>query len=59
MIAIVKYQIATYSGTVEVRIDPDDDNDTVIARAKERLRREAGTFPMGYQSFKVVERRDA
>jgi hypothetical protein len=51
----VKYQVATYSGFVSVRVSEDDDNDTIIAKAKAKLRRQSGgTLPFGYQSFKIV-----
>lgn len=56
MTAIVKYQIATYSGEIEVLCDPDDDNDVIIAKAKRILRNRAGTFPFGYESWIVVDR---
>lgn len=58
MTALVKYQIATYSGEVEVSCDPDDDNEYIIriARAIERRRRFGGSFPFGYESWKVVDR---
>jgi len=56
--ATVKYQIATYSGTIEVSYDPndDDDDDVIIAKAKKLLRQKAGSFPLGYQSFKIINR---
>ena len=56
MTAIVKYQIATYSGEVEVSCDPDDDNDVIIAKAKRILRNRAGSLPFGYESWKVIDR---
>jgi hypothetical protein len=56
MTATVKYWIATYEGTVEVTCDPDDDNEMIIARAKCKLRRTAGTFPYGAESWKVISR---
>lgn len=57
MIAKVKYQIATYSGTVEVNFDdPNLDDEVIIARAKAQLRRRAGACPFGCEAFKVVER---
>lgn len=55
MIAIVKYQIATYSGEIRVPCDPEDDNDIIIAKAKRVLRNRAGEFPFGYQSWKVTD----
>lgn len=56
--AIVKYQIATYSGEIQVNCDPDDDNEVVISKAKARLRRLYGELPFGYQSFSIVKRED-
>ena len=57
--ATVKYQIATYSGEVQVTCHEDDDNEVVIAKARERVRRLAGgSLPFGYQSFKIVKRED-
>jgi hypothetical protein len=35
--AKVKYQYGTYSGTVEVHADPDDDNDVIYARARKQM----------------------
>jgi len=52
----VDYQIATYSGTEAVYFNSseDPDNEEIISKAKQQLRRKAGgTFPLGYQSFKV------
>ena len=56
MTATVKYQIATYAGTVYVSYEEEDDDETIIAKAKNQLRRRIGTFPFGYQSFKVTKR---
>jgi hypothetical protein len=51
----VKYQIATYSGVIEVSANEDEDNDSIISKAKQVLKRKIGTdFPFGYQSFKVI-----
>ncbi len=57
--ATVKYQIATYTGEVEVYgVDENDDNDHIIARAKAQLRRQGGgcSLPMYYESWKIIER---
>jgi len=56
MRAIISYQIATYSGTVEVSCSDDDDNEALISRARRQLRQRAGSLPFGYQSFLVVSR---
>lgn len=55
MIRTVKYQIATYSGEVKVNCDENDDNDIIIANTKRILRSKAGSFPIGYQSWEVIE----
>jgi len=56
--AIVEYQIATYSGKIEVSCDENDENEFIIARAKNQLRRDAGgSLPYGYESFKITDRR--
>lgn len=57
MEATVAYQIATYSGTINVQCDPDDDNETIINKAKRILKGRVGHFPFGYESWRVVERR--
>lgn len=56
MTATVKYQVATYSGEVQVRCSEDEDDDVIIARAKRMLSRGA-PLPYGYQSWRVIERR--
>ena len=50
----VEYHIATYSGTVEFTHEEDLDQELIIAKAKQILRRQAGSFPLGYQSWKVI-----
>lgn len=60
MNAIVKYQVATYEGTVCVYCEPDDENELIIAKAKKIVTRLAGgSLPYGSQSWKVVERSQA
>jgi hypothetical protein len=55
----VKYQVATYSGTIEVRADDDADSDQIKAMARAKLSRQSpGGLPMGYQSFKIVSSKD-
>ena len=56
MIAIVKYQITTYSGEVTVNCDKNDDNEYIIAKAKRILKNRSGEFPFGYQSWTVLNR---
>jgi hypothetical protein len=49
-LASVDYRIGTYSGTIVVAYEPDDDNETLISRAKRELRRKcggAGIYPGG------------
>jgi len=54
----VKYQITTYSGEISLLVNEDDDNEDIIAKAKNLLRRQTGSLPLGYQNFKVVREDD-
>ena len=54
--ATVKYQVATYSGTVRVNCHPDDEHDYIIAKAKRLLTRQTGGLPYGSESWKITER---
>lgn len=54
----VKYQVATYSGTIEVRADDDADSDQIKAMARAKLSRQSHGLPMGYESFKIVSSKD-
>lgn len=56
--ATVEYRVATYSGTVDVMCNENDEDDHIIEKAKQILRREAGSLPFGYQHFEVVDRHD-
>ena len=57
MIATVKYQVATYSGEVQVNCDENDEDEYIIAKAKRIVtQRSGGSLPFCYQSWKVVER---
>lgn len=57
MIATVKYQVATYSGEVQVNCDENDSNEYIIAKAKRIVtQRAGGSLPFGYESWEVVER---
>ena len=57
MIATVKYQIATYSGEVQVNCNENDEDECIIAKAKRIVtQRSGGSLPYGYESWKVVER---
>ena len=57
MIATVKYQVATYSGEVQVNCDENDEDEYIIAKAKRIVtHRAGGSLPFGYESWKVVER---
>lgn len=54
---VVNYQVATYSGEEIVYCDPNDDNEYIVSKAKQQLKRRAGgSLPFGYQSFNIVER---
>ena len=58
MTATVKYQIGTYAGTVQVNCNPEDEAETIIARAKRILRNRAGSFPAGIynESWRITNR---
>lgn len=58
--AIVKYSVATYSGEETVYgVDPDDENETIIARARKQVTRKAGgSLPFGAESWRVTSRTD-
>ena len=57
-LATIKYQVATYSGTVEVNCLEDDDTEHIIAKARGKLKRlSGGSLPFGYQSFEIIERK--
>ena len=57
MIATVKYQIATYSGEVQVNCNENDEVEVIIAKAKRIVtQRAGGSLPFGYESWKVIER---
>lgn len=58
--ATVKYHVATYDGEEKVfGVDPDDENERVIARARQQVTRKAGgSLPYGSESWKVVSRVD-
>lgn len=58
MTATVKYQIGTYSGEVKVyNVDPNDETEHVIARAKRQVFR--GAFPpFGAESWREVSREE-
>lgn len=57
MTATVKYQVATYSGTIKVNCEENDENEHIIAKAKRLLRQRAGgSLPYGYESWKVIDR---
>ena len=55
--ATVKYQYGPYKGIITIYADENDDNETIIARAKAQLRRGGWlTLPMAYESFTVAGR---
>lgn len=56
-LCIVKYQVATYSGEIEICCDENDENEYIIAKAKKILKRKSGgNWPFGYESFKIILR---
>jgi len=57
MIATVKYQVATYSGEVQVNCNENDEDEYIIAKAKRIVsQRAGGSLSFGYESWKVIER---
>jgi hypothetical protein len=55
----IKCQHGPYRGTINVSADENDDNETIIARAKNILRKRGDlSLPMAYESFKIVESRE-
>ena len=59
MIAVVRYNVGTYTGEVRVFGDPDDETATVIATAKNIIRRRAGgSLPPGAESWREVSREE-
>ncbi len=51
----VQYQIVTYKGIQLVDCDENDDNEQIIAKAKQLLKKKAGgEFPLGYQLFTII-----
>jgi hypothetical protein len=55
--ATVKYRVATYEGEVQVTCDPNDENERIIAKAKNIVTRQAGgPLPYGSESWKVISR---
>ena len=60
MLATVKYQIATYSGTIQVDCSENDENEYIISKAKNILRRQSGgSFPLGCQYFEIANKEDS
>jgi hypothetical protein len=54
MTVTVKYQVATYSGSVTVNCDENDDNEYIIAQAKRIVReRSGGSLPYGYERWEI------
>lgn len=56
---VIRYQVATYSGTIVLYVDPNEENDAIKDRARTEVRRMAGgSLPFGYQAFKIVSREE-
>jgi hypothetical protein len=58
MIATVKYQIATYSGEINVRCEEWEESEIVEKRAEALINRRNPGLPFGYRSFKEIHRED-
>lgn len=59
--ARVEYDVGTYTGEAMIYdVDPNEDDETIVARARKLVTRNAGgSLPFGAQSWKVVSRVDA
>ena len=55
----VRVDTATYSNTVTVWCDEDDDSEVVKAKARRIVERGAPAFGMGYRSEKILSREEA
>lgn len=56
---VIRYQVATYSGTIVLYVDPDEETDVIEKRARSEVRRMAGgSLPFGVQAFKIVSREE-
>lgn len=59
----VEYQVATYSGAIEIIASDTEENgnlenDAIEARARAQLRRESGgSLPFGVATFRVTDKR--
>lgn len=59
MLATVRYEIATYEGDIHVNVSADDDDDTIIAKAKRIAeRRGIGFSGPCYESWRVIKRQE-
>lgn len=57
--AVVRYQVATYSGEVTVYFsDANMEDDAIIAKAKRIVTNRSGgsILPFGYESWRIIER---
>lgn len=55
--AIVRYYAGPYSGLIVVPSTPDDDEETILARARAKVRKTM-TLPMYADGYKLVSRDD-
>lgn len=58
MLSTVKYQVATYSGVIQVNSTPNESSDSVEARAKQMLIQRTGSLPYGFERFTEVNREE-
>jgi hypothetical protein len=60
MIATVKYDIGQYSGIVNVNCDSDEEDESVLARARRQVSQRYG-MPLGISAdmWKVIGRSDS
>jgi len=55
MLATVKYQVATYSGTIQVNCGENDEKEYIEAKAKRLLSERCGGLPLGYERFELLK----
>lgn len=60
MLITLRYHLGTYEGEISVNASEDDDNATIIARARRQLFRRSGGAPLGLyaESWKIVSREE-
>lgn len=59
ILVTLKYQIATYSGEVQITCSEDTEDGDIKAIARERLKKiSGGSLPFGYESFTILSKKN-